>query len=61
MAVPRAETSHTAATLPGPLYPDRCLECPALLHEDYGSRGGRCADCVRADLGARAAETAGTT
>ena len=37
--------------LPGPMYPDRCLQCPELLHETYGAVGYlRCAECVFADL-----------
>ena len=37
--------------VPGPLYPDRCLECPELLNDTYGGvRHSRCADCVSAAL-----------
>jgi hypothetical protein len=39
-----------AAELPGPLYPDRCLECPELLCDGYGCvRHNKCVDCVAAD------------
>ena len=36
---------------PGPLYPDRCLECHELATETYGSvQPNKCAACVLADL-----------
>jgi len=49
------EKVHTppdeTAELPGPLYPDRCLECPELLCECYGCvRHNKCVDCVAASL-----------
>jgi hypothetical protein len=28
-------------------YPGRCMECPAMLSEDYGARSGKCASCER--------------
>lgn len=31
--------------LPGRFYPDRCMECPEMLYEDYGACRGRCAAC----------------
>ena len=36
-------------TEPGPLYPDRCLECPELHAETYGGVGfNRCVACAAA-------------
>lgn len=33
-------------TRPGPLYPDRCLDCPEMLDEDYGCvKGQPCIYC----------------
>ena len=41
-----------AKTTPGPLFPDRCLECPALLIDTYGGVGHcRCIDCLSAAAG----------
>ena len=43
--------AHHEGTLPGPLYPDRCLECAELLRETYGAVTYlRCSGCVSADL-----------
>jgi hypothetical protein len=40
-----------AVTLPGPMYPDRCLECPELLCDDYGCvKHNKCVDCAAASL-----------
>jgi hypothetical protein len=33
---------------PGRFYPDRCMDCPEMLYEDYGACRGRCAACVGA-------------
>jgi len=39
------------ATVPGPLFPDRCLDCPELLEEGYGCvRRSRCSDCLTTSL-----------
>lgn len=36
-----------ADTIPGPFFPDRCLLCPALLDDGYGSvKRSKCVDCV---------------
>lgn len=44
------ETIPAGLPAPGPLYPDRCLECPVMLSESYGSTVPlRCVDCVAAD------------
>ena len=46
---PLAHT-RTAPPRPGPLYPDRCLECPEILTEVYGGvRPLRCMHCLAAD------------
>ena len=40
-----------AVELPGPLYPDHCLECPELLCDGYGCvKHNKCVDCVAASL-----------
>lgn len=40
-----------AEPVAGPLYPDRCLECPELRSETYGNvKPLRCVNCVAADL-----------
>jgi hypothetical protein len=37
--------------IPGPLYPDRCLECPEILQETYGACASlRCTKCVSAEI-----------
>ena len=49
-----AESQGHAEITPGPLYPDRCLECPELLVETYGGiRHSRCVDCLAASRAMR--------
>lgn len=44
-----AKSTGNAELVPGPLYPDHCLECPELLVETYGGvRHCRCVDCLAA-------------
>ena len=44
-----AKSRGHAETMPGPLYPDGCLECPELLVDTYGGiRHSRCVDCLAA-------------
>ncbi len=39
-----------AAPVPGPFYPDRCLECPELLSDGYGCvRHNSCVDYIATD------------
>ncbi len=50
----RIKTIHPSEpseqTEPGPLYPDRCLDCPELYAETYGGVCfNRCAACATAD------------
>lgn len=40
-----------AEPAPGPLYPDRCLECPELWGETYGSvKPLKCVQCVAVSM-----------
>ena len=48
-----------AEITPGPLYPDRCLECVELWDDTYGGiRHNRCVDCVSASRAVRNKTTA---
>ena len=49
--MPYIVKSARSQEMPGPLYPDRCLECPEILHETYGGCASlRCTKCVSAGI-----------
>ncbi len=52
--VATTQSPGEAEITPGPLYPDRCLECVELLADTYGGlRHSRCVDCLAAGRAAR--------